>query len=495
MNIVYLPIDSRPCNARFPAQLLAMSGFSCRVPESCDMDYFRTPAPHRPIADFLTRETAGADVLIVAVDQLAYGSLLASREYDVGEEEALSRVKWIATLKARNPRLKIIAFSIIMRSSTSTLRAEDVVHHRAVTAYSQAFHRAKISQSPEDQAEADRLAASIPGEILEKYHRVRARNHAVNRACLSLVQKGAIDRLLLLQEDSQPLGFHKLEQEVLAADMDRLNVKHKVAMHNGTDEGGCLCAAAAAQKQWKLHVSALDGGSCDFVAKYEDRPFMENIESHCRFAGISLTTREDADKILCVLTPDAEPQRDVLYPQMEKPEDAARNEKLAATLAGFIEGGKPVGLLDVRYANGGSIGFMEALAKKADPLALCAYAAWNTASNSLGTVLAQLALGEDADANRLFTAERLLDDLLYQAVVRGALQAELSALGEDPLSLRDKARAEKLLRGHMERAVRTSPVFSRYEVSADYGLPWPRTFEVSVTAKAVSRREEGHGNG
>lgn len=495
MNIVYLPIDSRPCNARFPAQLLAMSGLSCRVPELGDMDYFRTPAPHRPIAEFLVRETAEADVLILAVDQLAFGSLLASREFDVGEEDALSRVAWIATLKERNPRLKIIAFSVIMRSSISTLRAEDVVHHHTMTAYSQAFHRARISQSQEDRVEADRLAASIPAQILDKYYRVRARNHAVNRACLALVEKGIIDRLLLLQEDSQPLGFHKLEQEVLTADIDRLGVRERVAMHNGTDEGGCLCAAAAAEKPWKLYVHALDGGNCDFVAKYEDRPLMDNIRSHCRFAGIALTAREDADQILCVLTPDVEPQRDIPYPPMETPEDRIRNEELAEALAGLMEGDKPVGLLDVRYANGGSIRFMEALAKKADPMALCAYAAWNTASNSLGTVLAQMALGKDADANRLFTAERLMDDLLYQAVVRGALQKELAALGEDPLSLKDKIRAEELLRERMEEAVRTSPVFSRYDVSADSGLPWPRTFEASVTAKAVSRRKEERGNG
>ena len=250
MNIVYLPIDSRPCNARFPAQLLAMSGFSCRVPKPGDMDYFRTPAPHQPIADFLVRETAAADVLILSVDQLAYGSLLASREYDVGEEEALSRVEWIATLKARNPQLKILAFSIVMRSSTSTLRAEDVVHHRAVTAYSQAFHRARISQSAEDRAEADRLAASIPGKILEKYHRVRARNHAVNRARCPL-SKGRDRPGPAAAGGFAAAGVSQAGAGDLAADMDRLGVKEKVFLHNGTDRA----AAFARRRQRKSRSS------------------------------------------------------------------------------------------------------------------------------------------------------------------------------------------------------------------------------------------------
>ena len=65
---------------------------------------------------------------------------------------------------------------------------------------------------------------------------------------------------------------------------------------------------------------------------------MENIKSHCRFAGISLTTREDGQNSLC--SPGCGAATDVLYPQAEKP-DAARNDRLAETLAGFMEAASP----------------------------------------------------------------------------------------------------------------------------------------------------------
>ena len=108
-----------------------------------------------------------------------------------------------------------MAYSIIMRASTSTLSADDVAWHHLVTAYSQASYKATIHPNAETIEEADSLAARIPARILKKYHDVRDRNHEVNKACINLVRDGAVNRLLLLQEDAQPLGFHKLEQQKL----------------------------------------------------------------------------------------------------------------------------------------------------------------------------------------------------------------------------------------------------------------------------------------
>ncbi len=495
MKIVYLPIDSRPCNMDFPPQLLACAGASCVTPPLDAMDHFTRPADGEAIRAFLAREAKDADALILSVDQLAFGSLLASREDGVPEAEALRRVQGIAALKAANPRLRVAALSVVMRSSISTLRREDVAHHHAMTAYSQAYHRAKISGSPDDLAEAQRIAASLPAELLAKYRRVRDRNHTVNRACIRLAQEGVIDRLLLLQEDSQPLGFHKLEQAALLDEIAASGAMDRIALHNGTDEGGCLCAAMLAAKPLNLHVRELGGGTCDFIAKYEDRSFAQNIASHCRFAGITLTGLGEADKVLAVLTPGGAPQRDALDPEAETPRERERFERLADELAALSGYGKPVGLLDVCYANGGADSFLRALATRVDPLTLAAYSAWNTASNALGTALAQLALGEKAGENRIFTAERLLDDLLYQGVVRAELQAELAALGEDPYHLTDKPRAQQRLAERMNAAVQAHPALAGYEIRAEYSLPWPRTFEAAVAVRSLNKtKEEGAGH-
>ncbi|MGI6689557.1 MAG: DUF4127 family protein [Christensenellales bacterium] len=481
MKIVYLPLDSRPCNMRFPVQLLSMAGLTCSIPDMDKMDHFRTPALYADTKDFLLKEAADADALILAVDHLAFGSLLASREDHVPVQEALNRLQIIPELKRINPSLDIMAYSIIMRASTSTLSADDVAWHHLVTAYSQASYKATIHPNAETIEEADSLAARIPARILKKYHDVRDRNHEVNKACIGFVRDGAVNRLLLLQEDAQPLGFHKLEQQKLLETIHAQGLAGRISLHNGADEGGCLCAARLAPKPMKLYVEPLGRSACDFVAKYEDRPFYENINSSCRFAGIDMVSLEEADKILCVLPPINEPQQDALYQNTQADNDQEANRALAGRVLDLMQYGKPVGLLDVCFANGGSIGFMNALSEKMDVMALSGYAAWNTASNSLGTLLAQLQLGNDSHANQRFTVERLLDDLLYQGHVRNQLQNELKSAGEDTYALADKECAERLLQIYMREAVQKSPVFKGHPIAAEYRLPWPRTFELDVT--------------
>jgi energy-converting hydrogenase A subunit M len=479
MTLFYLPMDSRPCNTLFPVQLLNCAGVSCKIPPEEAVDYFTRPSDPGEVTRFLEEAAKEGGTLILSVDKLVFDSLLASREDSVTLEEALAKLHLISRLKKNSPRLKVIAFNVLLRSSTSTLKLSDVRHHHAVTAYSQARHRAVISGLPEDLRAVEEIANEIPSVILDKYLFVRERNHAVNLECLSMAKENVFDRLLLLQEDSQPLGLHRLEQQAVMRELGGVP-DERITLCNGADEAGCICAAYAAAKPLKLYIHPLGGDSLSFTAKYEDRPFMENIESHARFAGIELTSREDADKILCVLAPFGPEQRDALLPTDETEEERARLTARAEELAGLINGSRPIGLLDVYYANGGSYTFCRELARRFNLLSLEAYAAWNTASNSLGTVLAQLALGRDKEKSRLFTAERLSDDLLYQSTVRHMLQEALQASGEDPYHLKDKAAAERLLNEYMREVAVQSGFFDGYSFEAVYSLPWPRTFEVLV---------------
>ena len=202
MNVLYLPLDSRPCNYRFPVQLLNMAGHDCLVPAPDQMDYFRKPSHHATIREFLLENAAHADALILSVDQLAYGSLLASRDTHVSTEEALDRLQLVRTLRQAYPSLLIVAYGVILRSSISTLRTQDIAWHNLITEYSQAAHRAALSALPQDQAELQRITALLPQEMRDAYHQVRERNHTVNRHCIDFLREGTFDRLLLLQEDS-----------------------------------------------------------------------------------------------------------------------------------------------------------------------------------------------------------------------------------------------------------------------------------------------------
>lgn len=91
----------------------------------------------------------------------------------------------------------------------------------------------------------------------------------------------------------------------------------------------------------------------------------------------------------------------------------------------------PVGVVDARLANGADPGFLALLSRGAGLLNLAAYAGWNTAANSLGTVLAHLSAyliavslpdsQVDWAVHYGFLVERFLDDFVYQTRVRPEL--------------------------------------------------------------------------
>lgn len=490
MKIAYLPLDSRPCNVRFPVQLAEMAGLQVVTPPPEMLDYFRTPSDYETLSQWLLENAGEVSELVLSADQLCYGSLLASRELQVCEKEALRRLALLKTLKERFPELKIFGFSILMRSSISTCCVEDVPWYNMMTEYSQAVHRAALHGGGEDEETVRRLRQTLPPGLLEKYHAVRGRNHAINSECLKLVELGIFDRFLLLQEDSQPYGIHRMEQEILRRQLDAMNRKDSVFLHNGTDEAGCACMAALfLQEQnapFRLKVDYLRQPCGQFTAMYEDRSFEENLKSHCAAIGIELVGEGPYDGLLWVYPPNRGLQRDLLVCNEGREEDENELAEMAKLVVDSLNSEKNVGLLDVAFANGGGERLPVKIAAAADLPALC-YAGWNTASNALGTVLAQMVLGRcNPEKNRLFTCERLLDDCIYQGRVRAQVQQELIASGEDVYQLREKGAATRLLRERTSDEGEAA-IFQGNTVSFSVDLPWPRTFEAAFFVTQTER--------
>ena len=470
MKIVHLPLDSRPCNWQFPGQLAAWCGHECVVPT--EMDFFTTPDSFENTREFLFKEAEGADALVVSADHLCYGSLLESRNDNVPREEALERLELLTALHQAYPNLPIYVYGVVMRSSVSALYAGDLQLHQAMTEYSMYTDRAAVTGSAEDAVRAQQAKEKVPLHVLRRYEMARARNHAVNCRCVELAGEGVLRSLALLQEDSEVWGFHKTEQRALLALREVCGAKN-VWLHNGTDEGGALTVMKAVERAKPVDVRFLGWKNGDFVARYEDRPFGENVWSMLEYAGLKRDAQAEA--VLAVCCPP-----DGIQTDWPKPEHEEGLEQEAAELARMIKAGRKVYLLDVTRANGGAPALMEKLCRRVHPSALAGYSAWNTASNSLGTAIAQMMSDQLAGkANQAFLWERLLDDLAYQGVVRGRLNDELEAEGEDLLHLHDPRKAEERLREMMQEYVSQDPVMKdapAYSIC----LPWGRTFEAEV---------------
>ena len=91
----------------------------------------------------------------------------------------------------------------------------------------------------------------------------------------------------------------------------------------------------------------------------------------------------------------------------------------------------------------------------------------------------------------VFSAFCGVSETSITVMVRGKLQETLIQAGEDPYHLADKSGAERLLSQYMDEAIAQSPVFGGYTLAARFALPWPRTFEASVSVQSLAKKGEG----
>jgi hypothetical protein len=100
--IALIPLDDRPCNVRFPEQIAAIGGEKLVMPPVDSLGRFHTPGQYSPIERWLY-ELRPVEALIVSVDMLAYGGLVASRKPTVAVEEALERLEAIRAFRKAHP--------------------------------------------------------------------------------------------------------------------------------------------------------------------------------------------------------------------------------------------------------------------------------------------------------------------------------------------------------------------------------------------------------
>ncbi len=467
MRILCLPIDSRPCNTQFIRRLTAWSGHELILPRREEMDDFRRPAPYAGSFAFLKRELPRCGAAVISLDHWCYGSLLASREDGVNEEEALKRVEELKNLLRDHKDIPVYMNSVILRTTISAFSPKDMTAYQAMIDYSTAADRLERFGMAEDQEALERARALIPEKVLKKALNARRRNLRINLAAVEMAAEGLAASLSVLQEDCQIYGLPRKDQRAIERRVKETGASN-VFLRNGTDEAGALSTAAALQAgRDKLPVEIQYWGNGGFIAPFEDRPFRENMESACREAGILPWI--GSETVVCVCCPE-EGNQGASQRQMRQ---------YAARACALAREGKRVYLLDVIMPNGGSTGLVESL-NEAD--GLWGYSAWNTASNSMGTLLAQVITDAlRGKPNRAYYQERLLDDWLYQSVIRPQLTEILEAEGENIYDLARKQHAENLLRTLYEKELPMRWPLSalpRYQVS----LPWNRIFEAAVSA-------------
>jgi hypothetical protein len=543
-TILLLPLDDRPCNRLFPEQLGGIAGIKILQPPRALLGSFMKAGKPEALAAWLQENAGDAKAAIISIDMLCYGGLIASRAPAVALSLARQRLKSLVNLKQALPHLPIYVFNSIMRLSITVDAPQRVALWQDIALYSQLYDRVKRLGQASFKHDLAAVRKLIPDEILAAYLKTRKRNHAINREVVKLVAKGVTARAILCQEDCAPVGLHVPEQTALVAGAKELAVSGRIHLHAGTDETALtlLARAACDLAGWHPKVAVYFGSKegAQRTALYEDRPIEENAQAHVAACGGRITKDcGRAELVLLVHTPSG-PQREISQRQeRDKGEDAKSAKEIADRAAKLIKQGRSVAIADVAYCNGADPALIKAL-READILPLlAAYAGWNTAGNTLGTALAQGVLwelsakkqrksliqdghGQDAHAtacrrkNMLdthsilalskqvgFLFARLVDDYLYQSIVRQEAARFAEGLGASPFALGEtKETVETFVVRRLRKLAKELFIkcFLGYSITNEYyisnfrfekiRLPWPRLFEVETIVKAKVKTGE-----
>ena len=445
MRILYMPLDERPCNRKFPMMLASGCGVELITPPQSLLPDKKRPGDCAALHDFLLDQAKLCNAAVIAIDLLVYGGLIPSRLHHLGADEVLERLDVIRELRLRNPTLRIYAASTIMRAPSYDSSEEEPDYYARYGRM--LFRRAWLTDRKQreglDESEQDELAnIAVPQSVIDDYEHRRSVNLAVNQACLRLVEQGAVDYLILPQDDSSPYGYTARAQRSLQRSICAQHLMRKVAMYPGSDEVGQTLVSRAICDVMERHPVIRTRYSGEYgagiVPSYEDRPLRETVLRHIRAAGARVWDGcSGADIELLVNVPGRRMQeasqaidgRDVTY-------DSYRNlPAFIDTIERLLVQERTVALADSAFANGGDPLLVDELDRDGMIPALTSYAGWNTNGNTLGTSISQAVAaqvrGTDTDRRMLNVnvAYRIIEDVFYQSIVRWQVDAQVSDHG------------------------------------------------------------------
>ncbi|MGE0200814.1 MAG: DUF4127 family protein [Candidatus Melainabacteria bacterium] len=491
-----VPLDNRPVCRTLPVQLAAMAGFPLGVAPGHLLGHLKTPGPVDALTEWLLSECTDGTPLILSLDALAYGGLIASRVGNESPEELNRRVDaCLNPLAGRG--VPVFGFSAIMRIPHYNDAGEEPEYWatwgEALYRFSEQCHR--------DGREPIEWVTQIPPEVLADFKTRRARNHALNRGYLDRLANDALHALVFCQDDTGEFGLNVQEAHALIQEAGERGLSDFVRLQTGADEVACTLLTRVWMHTldrpltvWPVYSHEAGG---QVMARFDGIPIATLIEQQITACGAVLADNADsADSWLVVHTPTGPlgPQGDHCAAAVSDPQDPeaghaaiqpAQHLAVLETLEAAFACGRPVALADIAYANGGDPALMTLLLSRGmDWDGLYGYAGWNTPGNSVGTALAMLLtrrMAEQAetfqiDRYREMLATRLADDWLYQSTVRTALRAQ------HPGQLPSVAALSEAMHTGLA-LIRQRLKLLDYTVQLDF--PCARTFEIAVSFQSL----------
>lgn len=473
-----IPLDSRPCNTNWLksfAQTAKLKLVSYPF-EKCGS--LHIGASQEDMLNWLAENKSKLDYLIISADGFFSGGLVQARLGLANPTQVSSMLEVIKQIKQEFPDLKIFVFDTIMRTSITAYDSESERYWAKMNEYSRLKGRYFFFKEKEDEIKLSMLRTEIPAHIIQTYEQARNVKFQITKQLIDLVEENIIEYLLVLQEDAMPHGVQKIEQLQLEEMVQEKHLDKQVKFYNGTDEGGAILLGriilSLSKTPYKLYLHLPSIDALHKTMPFEDRPFQTNLDLMVESFGY-LTTQDvnDADFILSIYT-EEEPYNlplELFIPIVPKKDETYH--KFFEEIWENVKKKRKVAFVDLLFPNGGSIDILKDLPYHE----LYAYSAWNTASNSLGSLLCDVASKLVTNSkSSTFLYERIIDDCLYQYDVRRHVNQECLSKAMNVYDLGKKTKdVENMIQEKLK-------VLSKTFKLPDFTicLPWNRTFEIDI---------------
>ncbi|GLW57475.1 DUF4127 family protein [Kitasatospora phosalacinea] len=506
-RIALVPLDERPACAELPRLVAAVAGVHLLTPPADTMPRLREPGDPDALAAWLA--AVEADAAVVSLETVGHGGLIASRTRPATVASVTAAWAPLHALAARG--VAVHAVTLITRTPDSADAMEEPAYWDP---HGPVLHRlsADLHRGADDPAAvaATLGAAEVPTAVRADFLTRRVRNHAVNLAALELVADGTLRTLVVGADDTAEHGLATAELHWLDTWTAWLGLHGRVSVRPGADEA---CTVLLARTLLDLlggpaptvRIEAADPAGLRRTAAYENVPVATTATRQLQACGAVVLPDPDTgtpdtgtpdtgtpdtgtpDVVLLVHTPDGTGDWAVAPPAATDPAPA---RALAARAADLLAAGQAVAVADCAQPNGADPELVRALAEAGILEQLTAYAGWNTAGNTLGTVAAHTVTAVaarragrfDERAHRRLLLHRLVEDRGWMSGERARVRA---VLGSDP-TRHDHVPADHPvladIAAGLARRRAELPGFDGLAVDpGSVRLPWSRTFEVDFT--------------
>lgn len=518
-NILLVPLDSRPVCSTMVQKLGRIVGLNVIVPPKELLDNYRHPANRKKLYEWLNNNISHYQKAIISADILLHGSLLQSRQTTVTPKEQQKFLQGLQKLRQENGmHTAIDIFSIIPRLLVSDELLPDRWYQFHLMRYSQLLDMTEINNDPYMTKELLEYQNKIPNNILAKYLALFKNSHQFNLALLEAARKQQSQvpfNIIIGQDDASPFGLPHRNALQLQKFMQHEKLQHHTSITYGADEIASLLLTRyyLQQQKWQPKVYLqFSTPNTEFM----HMPYMAvstgaAIRNQLQFVGAAITDDYQAADV-------------ILYIHCGDEKHLPQKQQVQA-ISNILAQNKRLALVDLSANfNAEEMLLPYLLDEKVPVNHLCAYAGWNTFSNSSGTAIAQSLLftgrlyelqkakSEPQQIaalyaqNLQFTIERMVEDYYYQKKLHPQLRPYLESFGITPTDLMPDAKEQTefslqkkislyscyLLHSNLGRTPFYEDKHNAYylrDLAIGVRLPWNRIFEVSLDVHTHTGRK------